>query len=162
MSVMSSPVQIIEARSASDLTAVAGLFRAYAASLPIDLHYQDFEHELASLPGRYGPPRGALMLARGEDGEPLGCVALRPFDHPQNCEMKRLYVDPAARGLALGRRLAEAIVAHGRRLGYDAMLLDTLGSMTRAKALYESLGFTAVPPYYHTPVAGTVFLRLKL
>jgi putative acetyltransferase len=104
----------------SDLEEIRTLFREYAASLPFALDFQNFDRELAELPGAYAPPRGALLLARG-----AGCVGLRPIDETI-CEMKRLYVRPSARGTGLGRRLAEAVVAEARRLGYLHMRLDTV------------------------------------
>ena len=135
--------------------------RAYAASLGIDLGFQGFEDELASLPGKYAPPTGALLLARSA-GKALGCVALRQLDADGRCEMKRLYVTPGGRGLGLGRRLAEAVIAEAQHLGYREMCLDTLRSMQRAIALYRSLGFVETGAYYATPIAGTAFLRLDL
>lgn len=140
----------------------ARLFRAYAASLPIDLAYQGFEAEVTGLPGAYAPPRGALLLARSSTGEAIGCVALRLLTVDGLCEMKRLHVAPEGRGAGLGRALAEAILGEARRLGYREMRLDTLPSMTAALALYRSLGFVDVAPYYETPIAGTVFLGLDL
>jgi ribosomal protein S18 acetylase RimI-like enzyme len=157
-----APFRIGEASSTGDLDAVAQLFRRYAASLDVDLAYQDFEAELASLPGKYAPPAGALMLARHPDGAALGCVALRPLDEPHVCEMKRLYVVPDARGLRLGRALVEAVVSEARRLGYREMRLDSLPSMASAIALYRRMDFVEMPPYYASPVRGTVFMCLQL
>jgi ribosomal protein S18 acetylase RimI-like enzyme len=145
-----------------DLTATKALFRAYAASLSVDLAYQDFEGELAALPGKYAPPDGALLLAVSMDGTPLGCVGLRPMDAPGCCEMKRLYVAPEARGMGLGKALVEATVEAGRRAGYRALRLDTLPDMLDAQALYTRLGFVRIDPYYDTPIAGTVFLGRAL
>lgn len=153
---------IAPAATAADLAAAADLMRAYAAWLDIDLGFQDFEAELASLPGKYAPPSGALFLARLSDGNPVGCVALRALPAAGCCEMKRLYVAPEGRGSGLGRRLAETIIAEARRLEYREMRLDTLPSMRGAIALYRSLGFVEMEPYYATPVVGTVFLRLAL
>ncbi len=155
-------IRIIPAQTAADLAAAASLFRAYAASLPISLDYQDFEAELAELPGKYAPPRGALFLARNSAGAALGCVALRPFDGSEVCEMKRLYVAPGGRGLGLGRALAEVIIAEAARLGYREMRLDTLPSMTAAVSLYGSVGFQPIAAYYDTPIAGTLFFSKKL
>jgi len=146
----------------SDLQAVTALFREYAASLEIDLSYQDFEGEMAAMPGKYAPPLGALLLARHSGGWPAGCVALRPLDEPGICEMKRLYVAPQARGLGLGRSLAVAAMGSAARIGYAEIRLDTLPSMAPALALYRALAFEPIAPYYNTPVAGTVFLRRKL
>jgi len=144
----------------SEADDVRALLRAYAASLPFELDFQDFDRELAELPGDYAPPRGALLVARVE-GEAMGCIALRPLTD-DTCEMKRLFVLPAARGTGLGRRLAAAIVSEARRLGYVRMRLDTTPGMETAQALYEELGFTETAPYTHNPVAGTRFLELEL
>jgi GNAT superfamily N-acetyltransferase len=121
-----------------DLRAIAALLLDYATSLPIDLGYQDFEAELAALPGKYAPPRGELLLASTPDGEPLGCVALRPLDPEGVCEMKRMFVRPAGRGLGLGRALADAIIAAARARGYGEMRMDTLPSLTTAIGLNPS------------------------
>lgn len=159
---MTRPFQIQPALSADDLAAVAQLFTTYAATLPIALGYQDFEAELADLPGKYAPPDGALFLARGVDGDPLGCVALRPLPEPGVCEMKRLYLAPAARGHGLGRALAEAVIAAARARGYRELRLDTLPTMQAALGLYARLGFVEIAPYYGPTPAGTVFLGLPL
>jgi len=145
-----------------DIAAARALFEAYAASLPIDLDYQDFAGELTGLPGKYAPPRGALLLARDGLGEGVGCAALRPLAEPEYCEMKRLYVRPALRGTGLGRRLAQAIIGQAREIGYRAMRLDTLASMEGARSLYRSLGFVSVDAYYAPTPAGTVFMELSL
>lgn len=143
------------------------LFRAYAASLaPFDLGYQDFEAELAGLPGAYAPPGGALFLAwpaaPAKAGRPaIGCVALRPTPDPAVGELKRLYVSPGARGTGAGRALATAAVRAARRAGYAQVVLDTLPGMTAAIALYRSIGFEPTAPYYATPVAETLFFRLE-
>ncbi len=151
--------------SGADLDDARALFRAYAASLPIDLGYQGFATELATLPGAYVPPGGALLLARDREGRAIGCVALRalvdrdgPLPPAAVCEMKRLYVAPAARGLGLGRALMAAILDEAGRLGYRELRLDTLPTMTAAIAMYRAAGFVPVAPYYDTAPAGTIFL----
>ncbi|MGZ6019184.1 MAG: GNAT family N-acetyltransferase [Phenylobacterium sp.] len=155
-------VEIRRAESTADFAAVAALFEAYAQSLePVDLSYQDFATEVANLPGKYGPPKGELLIAVRPAGEVMGCVALRP-QSDGDAEMKRLYVTPAGRGLGLGRALVEAIVSRARAIGYAGIKLDTLPTMTQALALYRQAGFVATPRYYDTPVEGTVFLRRAL
>jgi ribosomal protein S18 acetylase RimI-like enzyme len=154
--------RIAPVTTAADLVAAAALFRAYATSLDVNLAYQNFETEVASLPGAYAPPPGVLLLARRTDGTPVGCAGLRPMPAAEYCEMKRLYVSPDGRGLGLGQALAEAIVREGARLGYREMLLDTLPSMNEAIALYRKLGFEQTAAYYDTPVAGTIFMRRSL
>lgn len=147
----------------SDLNEAIKLFEAYANSLGLDLTFQDFATEMASMPGKYAPPTGALLLARDNvTGEAIGCVGLRAMGADAVCEMKRLYVDPKARGLGLGKALAEAVIEEARELGHRAMRLDTLPDMTSARALYKALGFAEIAPYYDTPVKGTIFLELAL
>ncbi len=147
---------------AADIPAIAALFRAYAASLDVDLGYQGFEAELAALPGAYTPPTGALLIAVATDGSHLGCVAMRRLAEPGTCEMKRLHTCPAARGRGVGRALALAVIGAARDAGYRAMRLDTLPDMAAAQRLYASLGFEATAPYYASPVAGTIFMRKHL
>ena len=134
-------------QAGADLDEARALFRAYAASLPIDLAYQGFATELATLPGAYAAPAGALLLARDGAGAAIGCVALRPLADPGCCEMKRLFVAPTARGLGLGRALMEAIVGEAARLGYREVRLDTLPTMTAAIAMYRAAGFVPIAPY---------------
>lgn len=153
---------ILPARSADQLVAVVRLFREYEASLDTDLCFQDFEAEVAALPGKYAPPSGELLVAETDEGEALGCVALRPVDPAGTCEMKRLYVAPGGRGLGLGRALMEAVICEAKRIGYCEMRLDTLPSMTTAQSMYREAGFRPIEPYYETPVGGTVFLALDL
>ena len=149
-------------RAPEDLAATMALFEAYAASLGINLSYQNFVEEMAAMPGKYAPPKGELLLARDPNGMPLGCVGLRPLAAYGCCEMKRLYVTPEGRGLGLGKALAEAIVTEARRIGYREMLLDTLPPLTAAIGLYEKTGFEQIPAYYDTPIVGTLFFRLGL
>jgi ribosomal protein S18 acetylase RimI-like enzyme len=154
------PFTIDPAISEADVTAIASLFREYGASLQIDLSFQQFEEELASLPGGYAEPRGTLLLARvGHDD--AGCVGLRPLEGDA-CEMKRLFVRPQFRGLHLGETLARAVIEAARSRQYGRMRLDTLPSMRRARELYASLGFVEIPPYRFNPIAGTSFMELAL
>jgi len=153
-------VEIIEGHGAEFIADVRGLFREYAASLGIDLCFQGFDAELAALPGDYAPPSGRLLLAK-DAGRVAGCVALRQIED-RVCEMKRLFVRSAFRGAGIGRRLAEAIVAAGREIGYRKMRLDTLSTMSEAIALYESLGFHESEPYYNNPIPTAVYFDLEL
>ena len=157
---MTTPVEILSPRTAADHEAVKALFREYAESLGFSLAYQDFETELAGFPGKYAPPEGALLLATA-DGEAAGTVALRKLEQGI-CEMKRLYVRPAARGSSLGRRLAERICDEARAAGYARICLDTLSTMTPALKLYASLGFRDIEPYVFNPIPGARFLALEL
>jgi len=153
-------LRIVDGHGREHLPTVRALFDEYAGALGVDLAFQDFERELAELPGDYVPPEGRLLLAL--DGrEAAGCVALRPFE-PGICEMKRLYVRPAHRGTGLGRSLAGAIVAAGRDAGYERMRLDTLPTMTAARDLYRSLGFVEIEAYRPNPVHGTTYFELAL
>ena len=151
---------IIPVTSMEQIVTARDLFKEYEASLGIELTFQGFAQEVLALPGAYAPPAGRLLLAT--DGtEPAGCVALRPLGDGV-CEMKRLYVRPTARGARLGRRLAEAVIREARAIGYVRMRLDTLPSMKEAFALYQTLGFREIAPYYKTPVVGTRFMELDL
>jgi len=142
------------------LPAIRALIAEYGASLGVDLSFQGFERELEELPGAYGPPAGRLLLAL-VDGEPAGSVALRPLG-AADCELKRLYVRPAFRGLGLGRTLTKSVLAAARAIGYRRVLLDTLPSMGTAQDLYRSLGFVVTEPYTVNPVAGATFMALEL
>lgn len=146
------------------LDAARGIFREYAQGLGVDLGFQNFEQELAALPGEYAGPGGVLLLAY-VDGELAGCGALRPLpeaDEPNACEMKRLYVRRPFRRFGLGRLIAQALMDQAAQAGYSAMLLDTLDEMEAARGLYASLGFEAVPPYYFNPLPGAHYLKAML
>jgi GNAT superfamily N-acetyltransferase len=140
------------------------ILREYARSLDVDLCFQNFEAELAGLPGEYAAPAGRLLLAH-VDGALAGCGGLRALpdvDYANACEMKRLYVRPAFRRFGLGRALAEALLDEARRAGYSVMLLDTLNEMESARELYARLGFEEVAPYYFNPIPGAHYLKVNL
>jgi len=150
----------VPARTPEQVGEARRLFQAYAASLDFELCFQDFDRELASLPGDYAEPAGRLLLAE-RDGRALGCVALRPLEAGV-CEMKRLYLEPAQRGTGLGRMLAKAVIDEARAVGYGRLRLDTVPSMAAAIALYRELGFREIPPYRQNPVPGAMYLELAL
>lgn len=155
-----APPELLQALTSDKVTTARTLLREYAAALGFDLCFQDFEAELASLPGDYAPPHGRLLLAYVE-GQPAGCVALRPLE-PGFCEMKRLYVRPEHRGRGIGRTLAEATISAARHEGYRCMRLDTVPRMKEAIRLYESLGFHDIAAYRPNPIPGARYLELTL
>lgn len=159
------PVSQIRVVSApAEMVVVRELFLEYQQSLGVDLGFQDFEQELLSLPGEYQAPYGALLLAF-VDGQPAGCCAFRPLpasDHPNACEMKRLFVRRAFRGLGLGRSLVDQTLLLAHQAGFGAVLLDTLSDMEAARALYQDCGFVEVAPYYHNPLPGAHYLKVEL
>jgi ribosomal protein S18 acetylase RimI-like enzyme len=157
-------IELIDALAPAQIDAVRALFREYAGTLGIDLCFQNFDAELAGLPGEYAAPAGALLLAL-VDGQPAGCGALRGLpdaDYPNACEMKRLYVPRPFRRFGLGRRLAQELMDRATQAGYSCMLLDTLDDMEAARGLYTSLGFEEIPPYYFNPIAGAHYLKAEL
>lgn len=153
-------VEIGWAKIPGDLMAVKSLFQEYADSLDFQLDFQDFREELKTLPGKYAPPLGAILVAR-ENGETAGCVAVRPLDS-DICEMKRLYVKPVYRRKKIGRELALAIIEEAKRLGYKAMRLDTVEAMKEASALYRALGFQRIDAYCYNPLPDAMYFELKL
>ncbi len=155
-------IRTLSATDAEALEQVRQYFRNYAAWLGVDLSFQNFEQEMAALPGAYAEPEGRLFFAEF-GGRPAGCVGVRPVpDSDGTCEMKRLYVDPDFRGKGVGRELALAAIKAAKVIGYRRLLIDTLPSMRMAVKLYRELGFTEAPAYYKTPVEGTMFLALDL
>lgn len=152
---------IRDARFPDDAPDLLRLFREYVDWLGVDLGFQDFEAELASLPGKYAPPDGCALLAKNTSGQAIGCVAMRPLKG-DICEMKRLYLRPGVRGNGLGRKLAESVMQAARQAGYRRMVLDTLDHMQDALRLYERLGFQRIAPYYHNPIPGAVYLGRDL
>ena len=173
--VASSAAAIRYAASAGDIALARLLFVEYAQWLKVDLCFQGFDEELATLPGAYAPPRGRLLLA-GVSGDAFGCIALRPLASDSGCgcgtvpepagafvaEAKRLYVQPAHRGEGWGDRLARALIDEARAIGYLELKLDTLEWMTAARALYAGVGFRPCAPYYHNPLPGVVYMALAL
>ena len=154
-------VEIVEAVTDGDIAHIRRLFRAYADWLNVDLCFQGFDEELASLPGKYASPQGRLLLAKA-GGEIAGCVGLRPLEDGI-CEMKRLWVEPGFGGRGIGRRLAEMIVDAGRELGYEAMRLDTMPERLKvAGHIYDTLGFKEIPDYYHNPLDGVRMYEVSL
>ena len=153
-------VRIEPAESEPEIAAARELFIEYASALRIDLGFQDFEVEVAELPGRYAPPDGRLLLAWCDE-RVAGCAALRRLSLDV-AEMKRLYVRPEFRGAAVGRALAVSVIGHAKAIGYRRIRLDTLPSMSAARSLYRSLGFREIEPYAANPIPGTAFLELAL
>jgi putative acetyltransferase len=156
-------IQLLTPETPELIAATRSIFRDYASHLAVDLCFQNFEAELAQLPGDYGAPAGQLMLAL-IDGQVAGCGAFRPLpdvDYANACEMKRLFVRPAFRRFGLGRLLAQALLDDARRAGYSAVLLDTLDDMEAARELYASLGFEEIPPYYFNPIPGAHYLKAQ-
>ncbi len=157
-------IELRRAETEAELAQAAEVMREYAATLGIDLCFQNFDAELATLPGDYAAPGGQLLLA-WVDGRLAGCGALRALpdvDYANACEMKRLFVRPGFRRFGLGRVLAQALLDEARRAGYSAMLLDTLDAMEAARELYASLGFEEIPPYYFNPIPGAHYLKADL
>ena len=155
-------ISIRPVRTPADLEAVAELFQEYAASLSTDLACQNFERELAELPGAYAPPGGELFIARSEAGDALGCVAFRLLEIEGVGEMKRLFLHPTARGLGLGRLLTQTVIDTAAERGCRELRLDTLPDMKTAIRLYEAMGFRRIEAYYQPTPPGTVFMALSL
>ncbi|MCK6389585.1 MAG: carbonate dehydratase [Azonexus sp.] len=159
---MTVTLRTLTANDTAAIEQVRQYFRNYAAWLGVDLSYQNFDQEMASLPGAYSAPQGRLFFAE-IDGRPAGCVGVRPLPDSEGvCEMKRLYVSPEARGQGVGARLAVAAIKAAKDIGYRKLMIDTLPNMRMAVKLYRELGFTEAPNYYQTPIEGTMFLALDL
>ncbi|UCF04428.1 MAG: GNAT family N-acetyltransferase [bacterium] len=153
-------LELSVATSGDDLREARRLFEEYADSLGFTLDFQNFERELAVLPGEYAQPGGIILLAR-VDGSVAGCVAIRRIDD-ETCEMKRLYVRPSNRRKGIGRKLAEAAIEYAHTCAYRAIRLDTIDTMVEANALYHSLGFSEIEPYRYNPIAGASYKELRL
>ena len=159
---MNVTLRTLTADDTEALEQVRQYFRNYAAWLGVDLSYQNFDQEMASLPGAYAAPQGRLFFAE-VDGRPAGCVGLRPLPDSEGvCEMKRLYVTPEERGHGVGAALAMAVIKAAKEIGYRKLMLDTMPNMRMAVKLYRELGFSEAPNYYQTPVEGTIFMALDL
>ena len=155
-------MRIDQAQTETEIQHVRELFEEYVAWLGINLCFQNYDKEVAALPGDYAPPSGRLLLARADDGRAAGCSALRDLGNGA-CEMKRLFVRPEFRGQRLGWQLAELILDEARAIGYKSIRLDTLpGKMDQAIKMYRTLGFKDIAAYYHNPVEGAAFMELKL
>ena len=158
-------LRVVPALSEAAISQARNLFREYATTPGVVSCLDDFERELASLPGLYAPPGGRLLLAIEESaevpGEAIGCAALRKWE-PDACEMKRLYVRPAFRGKGAGRELVRSLIADARSIGYKKMLLDTLPSMKESHRLYRTLGFREISAYQKNPIPGALFFELIL
>jgi len=157
---MNSDVELLHIEGGPELEDIRALFLEYARSLDFSLCFQNFDVELHDLPGEYAPPRGRLILCRYE-GSTAGCIALKPLGG-EFCEMKRLFVKPEFRGKHIGQRLAMYLIEEARTIGFGAMRLDTIRSMDRAMALYRSLGFREIAPYYPNPIPNAVYFELTL
>jgi len=153
-------MRLLQATTPREWDEAQRLVREYAASLNVDLAFQNFDHELQHFTTEYAAPSGAFILAE-DAGQYVACIGLRQFSEGIG-EIKRLYVAPAARGRGLGRLLVERIIADARGIGYGSLLLDTLPFMKEAQSLYLALGFEPTAPYRYNPVAGSAFLRLDL
>jgi GNAT superfamily N-acetyltransferase len=153
-------IDIIEAKTPKHIDQVRLLFREYEEWLNVDLCFQDFEQELADLPGKYAAPSGCIFLAF-ENDRAAGCVAVRPIEHDL-CEMKRLFIRPEFRNKGLGNTLVKMIIEKAKDIGYRQMRLDTLNTLEGAMHLYEKFGFKQIEPYYHNPLQGTIFWELEI
>jgi GNAT superfamily N-acetyltransferase len=153
-------IEIVEARSPEDYAAAKAMIQDYARWLGVDLEFQNFSHELATLATMYGPPRGAMLLAREGDAV-VGCAGLRELE-ADVAEMKRMFVPPEHRGRGIGRLLLEAFCAKARELGYKAVRLDTVGRLDVATAMYRRHGFVPIAPYRYNPDPTALFFELKL
>ena len=139
---------------------VRELFEEYSNELGIDLCFQGFSEELASLPGKYAPPKGGLVVVLDTE-TPIACGALRELE-PDLAELKRIYVRPDHRGRGLGLAITLALMDRARTLGYQRVRLDTLRRLAPAVRLYSSLGFTEIEPYNFNPEPDIVYMERQL
>lgn len=153
-------VDIVKAATQEEMDVARGLFREYAASLNVDLCFENLDKELEGLPGEYAPPEGRLLFAL-VDGNVQGCVALKKAGD-QLCEMKRLFVRPGFQGLGIGKKLVLTLIDEARAAGYRRLRLDTLPSMQAAIRLYRRLGFAEIPPFRPLPIPGALYMEVKL
>lgn len=166
MGIFMSQFTIIHANTHEDIASIRKLFTAYAdwlvGELNIDLGYQDFSKELASLPAKYALPNGILLIAKNYLQDAIGCIALKSLVDKEICEVKRLYLSPQARGIGLGKSLISEVLSYAKSQNYEKAFLDTQPSMKSAIHLYKSFGFKEIPAYYDTPIKETIFLGLDL
>ena len=154
-------IEIVQAETPAQIEQARNLFREYEKMLGLNLCFQNFDEEVANLPGKYAAPEGRLFLVLS-DGKLVGCVALRKLEN-EICEMKRLFVREDFRNLRIGKLLIEKIIEEGRTAAYEKMRLDTFpAKMSKAVKLYESYGFREIPPYYDNPYDGILFMEMKL
>jgi ribosomal protein S18 acetylase RimI-like enzyme len=154
-------MELIQATTDEQIDVARELFKEYAAELAIPLCFQNFDQEVKTLPGKYAPPDGRLLMAYADD-QLVGCIALRKWDE-RTCEMKRLFLRPEFRGKGYGRTMIDKLIEEAREVGYERMRLDSLpGKMDAAIALYRGLGFTDIPAYYANPLEGVVYLERTL
>lgn len=154
-------ILFIEAKSKEEYQIAGSLFQEYADQLGVDLEFQNFKQELATLETQFSRPHGVLFLVKNASDEFIGCFAVRDYEHPI-CELKRMYIKAEARGLGIGRKMLEKSIEISRQLGYEKMRLDTLPSMTKAQSLYSKMGFYDIDPYRYNPIKWTKFMEIIL
>ena len=153
-------IKLQAVENADHVAHAKALFQEYAETRKNDPALDDFHEEIDNLPGKYAAPDGNLILAYS-DGKAAGCVAVHKLADGV-CEMKRLYVSPRLRGRGIGRYLVEAILKQAAMIGYSRLRLDSIPSMRKAQALYESIGFHEISAYRPNPNEGTKYYEIEL
>jgi len=161
MSARAPVIEIVRAESPDDFASAKQLIIDYVAWLGVDLTHQNFDEEMAAFPGKYGPPKGAVLLAK-VSGAPAGVVMLHPLEEDGVCEMKRLWVSPTFQGNGIGRLLCDRLYVEGRRLGYRRMRLDTLVRAEAATQLYRNDGFREIDAYCFNPEPDALYFERDL